>query len=270
MFHQSWIDFLGQIESARKTLGFKVHEEIFYRGHTDCDYKLLPGIFRHLGKQHTVKDLLKFEEDMFFEFRSRAKEVHRGNLTDWDILFYMQHHGVNTRLLDWTESFGVALYFAMLNYKKGEKQPCIWILNPYKLNETYLEKNNRELYSPENLDSINKKSKRRYSYSDFLLPSHPEAKIWWKEPLAIYPIRRVDRLTTQAGYFTIQGTDVRPLEDIVPAESEILKKIELPFEATKSAMRFLEHAGINHYTMFPDLDGLSAYLNEKYFKQKVV
>jgi hypothetical protein len=39
---------------------------------------------------------------MFFEFRTRARQLYEADHTDWDVLFHMQHHGVPTRLLDWT------------------------------------------------------------------------------------------------------------------------------------------------------------------------
>lgn len=268
MFHKSWFDFLEEIEAAKRMLEFKRNEEIFFRGHTQVRYRLLPGIFRNLEKGISKKQIWDNESDMFYEFRARAKEVHNGNLTDWDILFYMQHHGVNTRLLDWSESFGVALYFAMLNYEKGKSNPCIWILNPYKLNETY--HGSRDMYAPENLDITDKSTREVSSYSDYLLYGRADDMIWWKQPLAIYPIRRVDRLTTQGGYFTIHGTDVRPIEEIIAPSKRIWRKIELPDEAAESALLFLDQAGINHYTMFPDLDGLSNYLNKKYFDQKIV
>ena len=268
MFHKSWFTFLTEIETAKTELDFKRNEEIFFRGHTQTTHKLLPGIFRNLESGISKKDLWDNESDMFYEFRARAKEVHDGDLSDWDILFYMQHHGVKTRLLDWTESFGVALYFSLINFDKNRSTPSIWMLNPYKLNQTY--HHSRDMYAPENIDIIDKKTNQTSSYADYLLYEKPEDMIWWKQPLAIYPIRRVDRLTTQGGYFTIHGTDVRPIERIVPSAKKVWKKIDLPVPAIESALLFLEQAGISHYTMFPDLDGLSNYLNKKYFNLKIV
>ncbi|MBL0183751.1 MAG: FRG domain-containing protein [Chitinophagaceae bacterium] len=268
MFHKSWVVFLEEIKAAKKDLEFKDYEEVFFRGHIQVTYKLLPGIFRKLSDKLSEEKLWEIESDMFYEFRARAKEVHSGNLSDWDILFYMQHHGVFTRLLDWTESFGVALYFAMLDYEKGISKPCIWMLNPYKLNEVY--HCSRDMYAPEKLDGFDQVKGKSLSYADFLLHGTPGDLIWWKQPLALYPIRRVDRLTTQGGYFTIQGTDVRPIEDIIDPSENIWRKIPLPDDAYESALLFLDQAGINHYTMFPDLDGLSIFLNKKYFELKIV
>jgi hypothetical protein len=88
----------------------------------------------------------------------------------------------------------------------------------------------------------------------------------WVAPIALYPVRRVDRLTTQSGYFTIHGNDSRAIEDIIPAKENIWKKVEIPGDAIKSAFTFLEHAGINQFTLFPGLDGLSKSLNFKYFE----
>lgn len=266
MFHKSWFTFLEEIESAKTKLGLKKNEEIFFRGHTKKDHTLLPGLFRNIDKGVSKKDLWDNEADMFYEFRARAKEVHSGNLTDWDILFYMQHHGVKTRLLDWSESFGVALYFALLNHDRNTSTPTIWMMNPYKLNEVYHRL--RDMYAPENLD-LDGKKERKKSYAEYLIQEEPEDMIWWKQPIAIYPIRRVDRLTTQGGYFTIHGTDPRPIESIIPETENIWKKIELPASAIESALLFLDQAGITHYTMFPDLDGLSNYLNKKYFNTKI-
>lgn len=262
MFHKSWMTFIREIEAVKQSLGFRKNEEIFYRGHTHHTHELMPGLFRNLENGFSKQSLWNHESDMFYEFRARAKEVHNGNLCDWDVLFYMQHHGMQTRLLDWSESFGVALYFALLDYKRGTSSPHIWVLNPYKLNEKY--HNSRDLYAPENLDYT--KNGQTYSYSDFLLYVQPSAGIWWKEPIAIYPIRRVDRLTTQGGYFTVHGTINKSLEKISSQRENICRRVEIPPEAIESAFLFLEQSGINHFTMFPDLDGLARYLNKKYLQ----
>jgi hypothetical protein len=261
-YPDAWFRFMEELENARHALGFRKNEECFFRGHNSINHKLTPGLFRNVkaGTKVIPDDLWNTEYSTYYEFRARAKEVHQGNLSDWDILFYMQHHGCKTRLLDWTENFGVALYFALLGNRDADFSPAIWMMNPYSLNEKY--HNSRDLYSPEFLDVWDEDDKEYNSYSDILIKDHYS---WWDKPLALYPIRRVDRLTTQGGYFTIHGNDIRPLEALVPVRSNIWKKIVIPQEAIKDAESFLEMAGINDFTMFPDLDGLAQYLNRKYF-----
>jgi hypothetical protein len=269
MYSKSWEAFIVAIERAKKDLDFQKNEEYFFRGHSRTDYHLLPSLFRPLStKLFTKSQLWDNESDSFYEFKARAKEVHSGNLNDWDILFFMQHHGARTRLLDWSESFGVALYFALLNFDPATSKPCIWLLNPYRLNETYY--GDRDLYAPENLDNWNDDEEEYLSYSDYILYEKPDDILWWNKPIALYPIRRVDRLTTQGGYFTIHGKDLRPIEQMIPARKNIWRKIDLPMDAVDSAFLFLEQAGISHFTMFPDLDGLANYLNRKYYGDKII
>ena len=45
----------------------------------------------------------------------RARELHAGTQSDLDVLFSMHHFGTPTGLLDWTETLGVAVYFALAN-----------------------------------------------------------------------------------------------------------------------------------------------------------
>ncbi len=46
-------------------------------------------------------------------------EIHDRKFSDWDILFHMQHYGCKTRILDWTDNLGTALYFALCSYQKA-------------------------------------------------------------------------------------------------------------------------------------------------------
>jgi len=220
-------------------------------------HQLHPGLFRQLkeDQKNIPDDLLDNESAMFFEFRSRAKEVHKEPLSDWDILFYMQHHGCKTRLLDWTENFAVALYFAMQHSTHGQSSPTIWLLNAYAMNEKYHDV--RDLYSPEYLDTD-----EGGSYSDIM---NRDIEFDWKKPIGLYPIRKVDRLTTQGGYFTIHGVEVQPINKLISEKANIWKKVVLPEKAIEGTKGFLNLAGINEFTLFPDLDGLSRYLNQKYF-----
>ena len=139
-------------------------------------------------------------------------------------------------------------------------------MNPYKLNEKYHKA--RDLFDPLLLSYYESYEEEGESYSALILYGEATDIFPWDAPLGLYPVRRADRLTTQSGYFTVHGNDSRPIEKIVPESKKILKKIDLPKDAISSAFAFLDHAGINQFTLFPDMDGLSKYLNYKYFESK--
>jgi hypothetical protein len=266
-----WTEFLEETAEAYKALNLDKNDECFYRGHSNSTWPLSPSLLRGMpaSKMRTAKfpvismDRWYTESNLYYEFRSRARELEVG-LTDWDVLFFMQHYRVRTRLLDWTESFGVALYFALNDYNPEVEQPCIWLMNPYSYNLEFGQGN--DLWEPSRLDKYGE-DEPFYSYSDLLLGNyHTENRtlFYWDTPVALYPARRNNRLTNQAGYFTIHGNNVAPL-DIICTNEKILRKVIIPHQAVAEGREFLKLAGINHFSMFPDLEGLATYLNVKYF-----
>jgi hypothetical protein len=156
----------------------------------------------------------------------------------------MRHHGIPTRLLDWTESFGTALFFAL---NGTGKTPCIWMLNPYDLNQ--VSTNNAGIPNPlRDLD---------FSYSEAYLDHKFNP---YRFPIAIIAPRTSDRLFAQKGLFTLQGSETTPI-DLIPDLSKCVAKFEIPINAIEDANKFLQLAGINNYSIFPDLDGLAKHLN---------
>lgn len=270
----NWSNFIEEIRNSIRSLGLEKNEECFYRGHINSTWLLMPGLFRNVNQVSTSRsrkgsvipeDLWEIENDLYFEFKSRARELLKAELSDWDILFYMQHHGVKTRLLDWSESFGVALYFAL--HDKGSQsllqEPCIWMLNPYALNEHF--GHQRDLWEPESLNYYG--NAENNSYSELLLDSYQEEKgsmFHWNYPVALYPARRSDRLANQSAYFTIHGNYIAPIEALCKGQS-FLKKILIPHDLIPECLEHLALFGINEFGIYPDLDGLSRYLNEKNF-----
>jgi hypothetical protein len=95
-------------------------------------------------------------------------------------------------------------------------------------------------------------------YSDLLVEGNME----WDWPTAIYPSHRTDRIQAQNGWFTIHGDEFVPLEG-VEGHKRSLRKVILPRIAVAEARRFLQIAGINHFTVFADLESLSLHLKEK-------
>jgi hypothetical protein len=163
-----------------------------------------------------------------------------------------RHLGTPTRLLDWTEVLSVALYFAIKNAYPGSI-PCIWLLNPYRLNVHSWEV--EDLVAPEYLPQGD------YDFADYLVDFSDDAGFDWDEPVALYPEQRNSRLHAQRGYFTISGEDTRPLNQIRPS---VFRKVILPIDAVPEARQFLAMSGIDEHLLFPDLDGLSRYLQAKY------
>ena len=74
------------------------------------------------------------EATLLEKFRASAPTyLERLPATDWEWLFLMQHYGLRTRLLDWTESSLIALYFAIRD-NSGDVDAAVWAMNPWWLN----------------------------------------------------------------------------------------------------------------------------------------
>src|SRR5207248_677655 len=87
---------------------------LWFRGNGRNQFKLVPTLYRHPNKK-SEGELRKLERELMARFRQRSIPYHSRDLRDdWDALFFMQHYGVPTRLLDWTENPLVALHFALM------------------------------------------------------------------------------------------------------------------------------------------------------------
>ncbi len=167
----------------------------------------------------------------------------------WDILFLMQHHGLPTRLLDWTETFSAALYFAL---KDAAGEAAVWILNPYALNSR--SKHGYVIKHP--------KSDYLFSYWDCFISEHEK----FPQPVAAISAPRItDRITAQASTFTLHR-DLKGLERIAP---RCLEKIVIPQSAFEEATNFLQLAGVTEFSLFPDLDGLARHLKRTYVLEPI-
>ena len=268
---KAFAELMNSMHEAKGRLSLRPHQDPFYRGHTDTTFKLLPSLFRQ--RRTTEEDYYwRLERRTFFQFRALARELYTNDLSDWDVLFHMQHHGVPTRLLDWTSVFGVALYFALLDFRLGSgNPPCVWLLSPYALNKAVW--NNHNLYNPRYL-ARDERNDRSYDFGEILIEAHrgdqsqSQYKNWpripWEKPLAIYDNQRSARMFAQTGWFTIHGSDERPLEDILANRPDVLAKVEIPSAAVPAALEFLTLGGIGHRQLFPGMDGLAKSINERF------
>ena len=215
----------------------------FFRGHSSQSFQLLPGLLRRQSRPpYTAYD----EKNFYYEFRARAGALLSPTFSSWDILFLMQHHGLPTRLLDWTESFSTALYFAL---EGATSDVDIWMLNPYLLNQQEAD--------TENILDVESNLKKEY-FDLFIEPSDSPPPPSGRA-VAIYPRRQIARLASQHGLFTLHFSETA-LEDL---DQPWLTRFRLSSAAVEETSRLLKVLGVNDFSLFPDLDGLSRFLRKR-------
>lgn len=231
----AWLKTYARLRKALKTIGTK---RPFFRGHADATWKLLPTLARlRQAKPH-------LETNLYFDFLMRGGNLLPAPDDAWNNLFMMQHHGVPTRLLDWSETFGVALYFAL---KQPADEACIWILNPAELNR--LTRNRKALIDTTELGG---------SYDDFFV--HRRERF---DPavVALSAPRHHPRVAQQRGCFTLHNDLTTPLDGLYP---NVVIPVPVPSAAYEGGREFLRLSGLSEYTLFPDLDGLAREMKTYY------
>jgi hypothetical protein len=221
----------------RDTKDYKGH--IWFRGQNDVAWKLQPSFLR--GK----KDISEFT--LITRFKQNASLlINRTPSTYFDWLFQMQHHGVPTRLLDWTESALTALYFAVDNDKFKNKDGALWILLPTELNKySKIDNSDENNFIP--------------SFDMDILKNHDpvtfnQDRVSKLLPLAAIATRNNARMQAQLGVFTISHRDITPIEDI--ESKQHVWKYVIPKAKKKNIKRELELLGITKFQLFPELSSI--------------
>jgi hypothetical protein len=246
------IDKFEQIIEIGTTLGCN-----WYRGHSIVVGELTPCIFR---KEYSNDIYLAFNPNPEFkiatDFKRKAPSIatklpKENNHLEW--LFLMQHHGVPTRLLDWTENILAATFFAVTDNQSQDGE--LWTMLPWKLNESHgfyglplLGKSKVvKFLSHEIFHNNPAKLAEKYKLAN--IP---------KVPLALQPQLKHPRYAAQQSCFTIhpKPTEGYTIPDIITDETFLIRYI-IPKELKREFETKLSYLGITNYTLFPDLEGLA-------------
>lgn len=243
---ESWLALLEAIKKAKADLKCEF-SGAWFRGVTSCKYRLYPSLLRPRAKISVSRERAIYEDAEDFD----TEAAHA--MSSWERLVKLQHHGVPTRLLDWTEVFGVALYFALADAKGDPPlSPAIWILNPFQLAQRARKSNDKRIGSF-----------HRDSSTDYFAHFLAGAQLTWPfdAPMPYRPPKLSPRIRAQRGFFTVHGTDVRPIDAIF---RECVRQVRIPIGAIPLARQFLELSGIDSLALFPDYEGFAKRMRERY------
>ena len=246
---ESVADFMSLIDETwvRWTKESQFVADIWFRGQCDASWSLVPSAMR--PPFSTVNEH-RYRHDFVLRAQPFIHEATQPPKDDWDWYFLMQHHGIPTRLLDWTESALVALYFSVSSAPDVDGR--VWVLDPRKVNAALA---NIGAYIPIYSDEI---------VAGYLpqLWDEDEQKLT-KGAIAIDPPLNSPRLAAQRGKFTVHGRGVKALDEYASLASALLS-ITIPAKSKGRITRQLMAAGVGHSTLFPGLAGLGAEIRDQY------
>jgi hypothetical protein len=225
----------------------------YWRGHANADWSLIPEVFRSTadGKHYNEISLIR-------SFVARAESRHfrcppPDDKTGWMLL--ARHYGLPTRMLDWTESPLIALYFATLG--PDDQDGCMWAVLAGQVNANSIGDNRLVSLGESILDPL------------LELVFHPGMSahlekeglaLPWKGKVVFTGTREIDlRMLVQQAVFSIHG-DNTDLINITPFKLKFM--VPAPHKA--DLREVLRRLGITKMNVFPDLGALAENLKQDY------
>jgi hypothetical protein len=225
----------------------------FFRGEPRTYYSLIPKIGRMTTPPYDSKKLrlrLSFpsedvgEGKIFERFKRNALPfLAIMPKDDWEWLALAQHHGLPTRLLDWTSNPLIALYFAV-----GSRFSEVDLATERVRHPNY--EGGAVLYKIRTRTGLidTSKEKNPFKVEEALF----EASVFTR------------RIQAQSGVFSIQSDSFEPFEKMfLKIRKRHITRYVIPFEYRESIRRELCLYGVNHFHVFPDLDGLTRKLQDE-------
>ncbi|WP_222105140.1 FRG domain-containing protein [Denitromonas halophila] len=217
---------------------------VWYRGQARAEWTLTPGYVRLETPPSEATLLKRFKQ-------SAAMLIEMAPRESFDWLFLMQHYGVPTRLLDWSESPLVGLYFAVEDLVNDpDHDGSLWLLRPSELNKNArINNRDEEGYIP----SFEDEELQNYSVES--LAQNRRIQLL---PVATIATRNNARIQAQLGVFTIHHHENTPIEEV--GDSTHVIKYVIPKSAKPLIYKQLQLLGFSRFQLFPELASIGAII----------
>lgn len=258
------IDTLPKFVDVIELIKTKVKGPVWYRGIKNSAFTLQPSLYRNSDFK-SIEDYVDLEQKLIDRFSQRSIPFHSRVFKDeWDLLFFMQHFGIPTRLLDWTENPFVALFFAVMNSSytiDGKKiifsnDAVVWALDPISWNRHAL---SYKTFTGGILSQID------HDLSGYKPPV--DYRHMNNHPVAMFGAHNSQRIVAQRGVFTVFGKKLEPMEKLLIDDAfpdDALQKIIIKKGVIAKLRNDITNYGITDSVIFPDLDGLAREIKREY------
>lgn len=223
-------DWNGFIDFFHNDRALKQNHSYVFRGHASEKWKLEPTLKRALKNGDDIEKIEQRTLDSFKKFCLGRRGHNPANLKETEWWALGQHFGLDTPLLDWTESPYVAAFFAFNSELHETENVVIWVLSKSINDKPCIEKLKKE------------------NHLEFLTPFLDENS----------------RLINQRGLFVTSPrmTCISEWANQIKEKGTIdLARLLIPAKEKELALDSLDKMNINSLTLFPDLLGAAKYAN---------
>jgi hypothetical protein len=245
LYAGSWHEPIGRFRSS-----------FAFRGRQDAARPLRTGLVRLGGVPG------RQEMHLLRNFRKYAHRDAVMNDVVWNWLSLGQHHGLPTRLLDWTYSPYVALHFATADHEQYDRDGCVWYVDYVRVHQM-LPDHLREGLCSEGSDVFTTEMLTRAAPTlaefDAMQADASTPFVCFFEPPSLD-----DRITNQFAMFSVMSRPDAEFEEWLRDHPDLGGRLVIPRELKWEVRDKLDQANITERVLFPGLDGLSHWLKRYY------
>lgn len=234
-----------------------------YRGLPDVNYKLVTTLQRCCKSKK--KEIEKSLYDNFAKYAELEDATIRNSV--WRCMILGQHHGLPTRLLDWSKSPLIALHFATTedDMDNLDRRDCVvWRLDVEKLHAklpykylTEMEQAGQHIFS---VDMLQATCDNLNGY---------DADMGNKYMVIMEPPTMDERMMNQYSFFSVVPSDVNQVEEILEHNTDAVVKYVISKNLRWEIRDFLDQANVSERIVYPGLGGIAAWIRRHYFVRQM-